>query len=369
MRLLRNHPALLFLGAMGLGLGLGSLGEHAQELAVLGVLIQGAQSAVDPIIMILLTLLFIEVRLPGGRELLGSKRAAVAALLLNFIVLPPVALGLTALMFPDDPLLRLGVLIYLLFPCTDWFLGFIRVAGGNIALGAALIPVTLVLQLMLYPVWVSAVTDRRLPVVLEALVPAMLVGVLIPAGLAVVVRIGLRTAAGASAVEALQRRAAAGITGVIAVLILSLFLSGAGEAVVTVGAFVQIAFAVGAFFLVSAAVAGLVGRWARLDHGDLVLVMFTTSARNAPLMLAVTGLALGEQAVISAAIVLGMLLEFPHLALLSWWLRRRQEAVLCQAGDESPRVCSEANNYVESSVRRSIPSTCPAQTTSKELNP
>jgi ACR3 family arsenite efflux pump ArsB len=56
--------------------------------------------------------------------------------------IPALAFGLTVLTVPSHSTLRLGVLTYLLFPRTDWFLGFIRVTGGNAPLGAALIPHT-----------------------------------------------------------------------------------------------------------------------------------------------------------------------------------------------------------------------------------
>jgi hypothetical protein len=49
----------------------------------------------------------------------------------------------------------------------------------------------------------------------------------------------------------------------------------------------------------------------------------TTSARNAPLMLALTAIALPDQPVVQATIILGMLVEFPHLTILTHLLRGR----------------------------------------------
>ncbi|MDZ5078835.1 hypothetical protein [Nesterenkonia sp. HG001] len=310
MRLLRPHPALLFLLAMIAGLMLGVLGPVAIP--------------VDPIIMVLLGLLFLEVRLGGGRELLRSRRAAVVVLGLNFLILPAVALGVTALIVPDDDLVRLGLLIYLLFPCTDWFLGFTRVAGGSTALGAALIPVSLVLQLLLYPVWISALSGRSLPGVMEALWPALLEGLLVPAAVAVVLRVLIGLLCGRSVLERVQGIAGGCVPWVIAALILGLFSSGLGEAALEPAALGRVLAGVVMFFAVSLALAELVRRWAGLAEDEATLVVFTTTARNAPLMLAVTALALGENTVITAVIVLGMLLEFPHLTALTWWMRRRR---------------------------------------------
>ena len=58
----------------------------------------------------------------------------------------------------------------------------------------------------------------------------------------------------------------------------------------------------------------------------------TTSARNAPLMLAVTAVALPDQPVVHAAIILGMLIEFPHLTVLTHLLRRSASRVPSPGG-------------------------------------
>jgi ACR3 family arsenite efflux pump ArsB len=68
-----------------------------------------------------------------------------------------------------------------------------------------------------------------------------------------------------------------------------------------------------------------------------VLLTMTTSARNAPLMLAVTAVALPGQPVLHAAIVLGMLVEFPHLTALVHLFRRRLPAPVAPAGQSLSR--------------------------------
>jgi len=54
--------------------------------------------------------------------------------------------------------------------------------------------------------------------------------------------------------------------------------------------------------------------------------VMTTSARNAPLMLALTVVALPDQPVIYAAIIMGMLIEFPHLTVITQVLLGRRRA-------------------------------------------
>ena len=54
----------------------------------------------------------------------------------------------------------------------------------------------------------------------------------------------------------------------------------------------------------------------RLRYREHALLTMTTAARNAPLMLAVTMAALPDQPLVYAALVIGMLVEFPHLTAL-----------------------------------------------------
>ena len=39
-------------------------------------------------------------------------------------------------------------------PCTDWYLIFTGISKGNVALGSSILPLNLVLQLVLLPVYV-----------------------------------------------------------------------------------------------------------------------------------------------------------------------------------------------------------------------
>jgi ACR3 family arsenite transporter len=77
------------------------------------------------------------------------RSSVVAAVLTgNFIVLPAVAWMLVQWL-PPDPALRLGVLLVLLVPCTDWFITFSQLGGGNVPRAIAVTPINLLLQLLL----------------------------------------------------------------------------------------------------------------------------------------------------------------------------------------------------------------------------
>ena len=63
---------------------------------------------------------------------------------------------------PDDPAIRLGVLMVLLVPCTDWFITFTHLGGGDTKRAMAFSPVSLLLQIVLLPVYLWIFFDDDL---------------------------------------------------------------------------------------------------------------------------------------------------------------------------------------------------------------
>lgn len=312
----------LFTAAMLLGLLVTVLFPGARS---------GFDSVVDPVIIALVALLFFDLRFTGALNLFRSAGTLGLLLVINFVIIPLVAFGLTTLVVPENEMLRLGVLIYLLFPCTDWFLGFVRVTGGNTALGAALIPVNLTIQLLLYPVWISVFTGDSLGSVLSELGPALLTGVGIPAAIALVVRACMHLWADSAETVRVRALATSAMPWVLAGMIFLLFAANGAEALIAPGEFGSILLVVFLFFLGTFLLIEGAARVFKLTYEDYSLLTFTASARNAPLMLAVTSLAFGDQPVLLAAIVVGMLLEFPHLTALTWVLRRRLQRMTLAA--------------------------------------
>ena len=88
-------------------------------------------------------------------------------------------------------------------------------------------------------------------------------------------------------------------------------------------AFLKILLAVSLFFAASYLAGGLLARHFRLSRPQHVLLLMTTAARNAPLILGLTMVAVPDQPLIHAALIIGLLVEFPHLILLTRLLLRK----------------------------------------------
>ncbi len=111
-----------------------------------------------PVLALLLYATFVQVPLLHLREAFRDQRFVAAVLGGNFVILPALVWGLLAWL-PDNPMVRLGVLLVLLVPCTDWFITFSRLGGGNVPRAIAVTPMNLLLQLLLLPVYLWLMLD------------------------------------------------------------------------------------------------------------------------------------------------------------------------------------------------------------------
>ena len=303
---------ILFLAAILVGSLLGGLAPATAE---------HVSGLTDPLILLLVGTLFFTLRLDGLPALRHAPRTALLAVGMNFLAIPLIALALTALL-PNDAL-RLGVLIYCLAPCTDWFLGFTRLAGGDTTTGAALIPIQMTLQLMLYPLWLSVFAGERVATTFATAGPTLLSWFVVPAGIGLSARLLLRLTLPAVARDRVVAAVDRAIPMVIAAVIVAIFAGNVGTILADPASFGWVLVVVFLFFAATYALGEGVARLVRLRYPEHALLTMTTSARNAPLMLAVTTIALPDQPVVHAAIILGMLIEFPHLTVITQLLRRR----------------------------------------------
>lgn len=279
---------------------------------------------VDHTLLLMIFLLFLELRPGAIVQGFGNLRFLGLAWVANFLIVPFIGFAIASMFLAGQPLFLTGLIIYFLSPCTDWFLGFTRMARGDTALGAALIPINLVTQLLLFPVWLWLFTRHTGLVDFTAIPSAMAQWFLIPLLTAQVLRLGLERLLSAADFERLLRWMGHVVPLVIAALILQIFAANISAIAGQMQVFAVMLIAIFLFFVATFVVGETLSRLAGLRYPQHALLTMTMAARNAPLMLAVTAVAIPDQPLILAALVIGMLLEFPHLTALKQLLLRQR---------------------------------------------
>ena len=139
---LERHQVWIYLAAIAAGL---AAGVAIPALAPL------FEAALWPTLGLLLYATFTQVPLTSLSGAFADRRFIGAVLVGNFVLVPLLVWALLMLV-PDDPAIRLGVLLVLLLPCTDWYVTFTHLGGGDTPRAMAVTPVNLIVQLVALPV-------------------------------------------------------------------------------------------------------------------------------------------------------------------------------------------------------------------------
>lgn len=324
-----NHPALMKAIFSNLGTTL-----LLVAAIVAGSILGGVSSdagarlggCVDPLILALVSVLFFEVDFLALRHAGGHWRCLALCWVCNFLVIPWLGWGVASVFLSGQPLLLTGLLIYFMAPCTDWFLGFTRLARGNTALGSVLLPVNLVTQLLLYPVYLGLLAGRGTGQGVISLGATLGQWFLAPFLGAVALHVLLRVLLPAAWFAFLRALAGRLVPWIIAAMVVCIFAANIAVILEHAPAFLRILGAVFVFFVLTYFLAEAAARLGRLAYPERVLLTMTTAARNAPLMLGVTMAVMPGQPLVHAALVIGMLVEFPHLTALKHLLLRHADA-------------------------------------------
>ncbi|MEM9247135.1 MAG: arsenic resistance protein [Pseudomonadota bacterium] len=278
---------------------------------------------IETTLLIMIVLLLFEVRLASIFKAYRNTRFLAIAWIANFCLIPLIAFSIASLFLPVEPLLFVGLMIYFLAPCTDWFLGFTRLARGDTDLGAALIPINIVTQLLLFPIWLWLIAEKTDLFTDTALTDVLIQWFFLPLLAAQALRFALEKCAPPHQMDIVLSWTGRCIPFVLAALVFQIFAAHIGELRGDLIVLALVAVAVCLFFAATSLVGAVISRFCRFDYPQRALLSMTMAARNAPLMLVLIAAAIPDNPLVFAVIVTGMLVEIPLLIVLKQYLLSR----------------------------------------------
>ena len=318
--------AVALIAAILLGAAMGSIWPQSETLL---------SGWIDYTILILVFLLLFEVRLQSLLSSSNRWQFIAAAIVANFLIIPVLGYVIASLFLSAHPLFFIGLVIYFLAPCTDWFLAFTRLAKGNTALGAALLPINMIIQLLLYPFYLQWFGFGAVGIEAGELFQTLWPRFLIPLVLAVSARFVAERILNAPQFNTVEAVVSVNVPLLLAVLVWQIMAVNVGTLMANVTVLPLIFGAIFVFFVATYLLSEITSKWMRLSYEDRVLMTMTTAARNAPMMLVITMVTLPDQPIVYAAIIIGMLVELPHLIALKGVLMRQQNTVSDVAIEQS----------------------------------
>lgn len=312
MTLLEKAQPFIILAAVLVGLALGHVPVVAQNAATL----------ISPLLMLMLTGVFLHVPLRNFNSAFQFRIVAIASLAINFGWTPLFAWLLGWLFLRDQPALWVGFLMLMVTPCTDWYLVFTGISRGNLLLSTALLPVNLVLQLLLLPIYLLVFAGAVFPLDWSLVLESIALVLLLPLVIANTLRhliVRYRSAVW------LEQRMLPGVQPVqivaLALAIVAVFASEGRAIAQRPQVFLQLLPPILIFFAGNLALAFVVSKWLKSTFANFVSLSYTTLARNSPIALAIAVVAFPDAPLVALALVIGPLIELPVLALISQVLR------------------------------------------------
>ena len=295
--LLETRQVAIYFGAVLLG-------------ALAGALIPGAEAlepAINPALAFMLFVTFLQVPLAALGQALRDLRFLAALLSVNFLVVPLLVAALIPFA-PDDPLIRLGVLIVLLCPCIDYVVTFAHLGRADARLLLASTPALLIAQMLLLPLYLAAFLGETAAGLVHPgpFIHAFLWLIALPLALAILCQLwAARSRAGARAAAALGLLPVPA-TALVLLIVIAAVLPQLGAAIPAALSVLPLYIA----FAVIAPVAGwLVARAAWLDAPGGRAVAFSAGTRNSLVVLPLALAVPGAMPVLPAIIVTQTLVE------------------------------------------------------------
>ncbi|WP_346930522.1 bile acid:sodium symporter [Clostridium sp.] len=301
-----------------------------QSIVILGMVLLGivlgqidmiqiySEYLIIPALIIMLFLVFIQIPLKNISKSFKNLKFTLTSVFINFIWTPILVFILGKVFLNNSPALLIGFIMLMVTPCTDWYLIFTGIAKGNVALGASILPLNFILQLLLLPVYVFLIGGSSVKIDMINLTQGMVISLLIPLILAAIFRKIIIMRKDLDYFEEKITPKACDYQGYFLNLaIVSMFASQGKILLKNPQVLLQLLLPVLLFFIVNFIIVQIVGRKINLSKEDNVALSLTTLARNSPIALAIAVSTFPNEPLISLALIIGPLIELPVLFLVS----------------------------------------------------
>lgn len=303
MDLIEKLEPIIIFSAVILGLVLSNIDLIADNTSYL----------INIFLCLMLYGLFLEVPLNDLKDSFKNIKFTSTSLIINFIWTPLFGYFIGSLFLKGNVDVLIGFFMLILTPCTDWYLVFTKLAKGDLTLSLSILPINLILQIILLPIYLILFFSSGNTMDYVQLAYSLLIVIVIPFIAAQTTKFLLK--------DDLKQKATEIFTDLqIWFLSLAVFciFASQGELLFTnLNSVVTIFIPLIIFFIVNVIIDLLVSEKINFSYSEYASLTMTTLARNSPLALAIAINSFPGHELISIALVIGPLIELPILYIVS----------------------------------------------------
>ena len=275
---------------------------------------------IEVFLMLLLYILFLSVDLNNLKSSFKNIRYTSATVIINFIITPIIGYIIGLAFFKDIIEIRMGILMLLVTPCTDWYLVFTGLSKGNVELNMSILPLNLILQIILMPVYLIFFLGSEINLNISHMLGSIIFVLAIPFICSIISKFFIKNKIG---IQNFLEEQGDNLQLLFLCLAVIVMFATEGESLVNNPMLLlQMIIPLLCFFILIFFIAQIIGRGLKFNKKDIIALNFTTLARNSPLALAIAVATFPTQPLISLVLVVGSLIELPTLSIVAGILLR-----------------------------------------------
>ncbi len=277
------------------------------------IIAQNSEYLINIFLCLMLYGLFLEVPLNELKDSFKNVKFTSTSLIINFIWTPLFGYFLGSLFLKGNLDIAIGFFMLILTPCTDWYLVFTKMAKGDVKLSLSILPINLVLQIILLPIYLIIFFSSANTMDYTQLMYSLLIVIVIPFIAAQITKFILN--------NSLKEKATDLFTNLqiwfLSLAVFCIFASQGELLFNNLNSVVSIFIPLIIFFGVNVIVDLLISEKVNFTYPEYASLTMTTLARNSPLALAIAINSFPGHELISIALVIGPLIELPVLYIVS----------------------------------------------------
>ncbi len=276
------------------------------------IIAQNSDYLINIFLCLMLFGLFLEVPLKDIKNSFKNYKFTQTSLIINFIWTPLFGYFLGSLFLKGNIDILIGFFMLILTPCTDWYLIFTKLAKGDLTLSLSILPLNLILQILLLPVYLIIFTSGSM-LNNTQLLYSLLIVIVIPFLLAQIIKYILNNN---------LNKKLSNIFSNLEIWLLSLavfcIFTSQGELLFNnLNSLIIIFIPLILFFTINLILDLIISKKINFTYKEYASLTMTTLARNSPLALAIAINSFPNNKLISIALIIGPLIELPVLYIVS----------------------------------------------------
>ena len=307
MGILDKYQTLIIFAAIPLGLLIGQI----------GIIEQYAENFVTPFLFVMLFGAFLNIPLTDYKKAFKNTRFSATVVLINFIWTPILIWFLGKTFLSASPILQIGFIMLMVTPCTDWYLIFTGMAKGNVPLSATVLPVNLVLQVILLPVYLLIFGGISGTVDIQAVITSVIIMLILPFVLAQIGKLLLKKMRNPDKEEKIHSLFGSLQIILLSMAIAAMFASKGNDLLASLNVVVVLVIPFLLFYVINFILAQIVSKGFRYSYEDTASLTLTTIAKNSPMTLGVALLAFPDEPLIHLIMIIEPLIELPIMMLIT----------------------------------------------------